>query len=518
MLEPAGSEFNLTRNYLDWLTVLPWGKFSSDSYNLTRASEILEEDHYGLKEVKDRILEFIAVAQLKGSVSGKILCLVGPPGVGKTSIGKSIARALERQYYRFSVGGLSDVAEIKGHRRTYVGAMPGKVVQALKKVQTQNPMILIDEIDKLGRGHQGDPASALLELLDPEQNNSFLDHYLDVPTDLSKVLFVCTANTVDTIPAPLLDRMEVISLSGYVAQEKLEIAKRYLIPTASEAAGVTPEQVAVTDEAIETLNRQYCRESGVRNLKKHVEKLYRKAAFKLVQEQKNSEESDKSVPVDKLVIGPAQLKDYVGSPVFTSEKLYEGKLLPPGVVTGLAWTSMGGSILYMETILEKIAGSSTDKGSLIRTGQLGKVMEESSTIAYSYAKAFMTKYYPESPFFQQAAIHLHVPEGATPKDGPSAGSTMTTALLSLALSRPIPSSLAMTGELSLTGKVLRIGGVKEKMIAARRSGIKTVILPASNRADWDDLPEYIREGLTVHFVEEFPEIAKITGLLPELGN
>lgn len=335
VLEPAGSEFNVTRNYLDWLTQLPWGHYSTDAFDLSVAKQILDEDHYGLQDVKDRILEFMAVAKLRGTVQGKILCLVGPPGVGKTSIGKSIARALSRQYYRFSVGGLSDVAEIKGHRRTYVGAMPGKVVQALKKVQTANPLVLIDEIDKLGRGHQGDPASALLELLDPEQNGSFLDHYLDVPLDLSRVLFVCTANTTDTIPGPLLDRMEVINLSGYVAQEKKEIAKKYLIPAAQEAAGVQADQVSLSDEAIEVLNRQYCRESGVRNLKKHIEKLYRKAALKLVQQ--NTEAKKDNIEVIK----PENLKDYVGSPVFTSERLHEGELLPPGVVTGLAWTSMG---------------------------------------------------------------------------------------------------------------------------------------------------------------------------------
>jgi Lon-like ATP-dependent protease len=337
VLEPAGAEFNVTRNYLDWLTQLPWGQTSAESLDPVEASKILDEDHYGLQDVKDRILEFIAVGRLRGSVAGKILCFVGPPGVGKTSIGRSIARALRRQYYRFSVGGLSDVAEIKGHRRTYVGAMPGKAIQALKKVQAENPLILIDEIDKLGRGHQGDPASALLELLDPEQNSSFLDHYMDVPVDLSKVLFVCTANTLDTIPGPLLDRMEVIALSGYVAQEKMAIAKQYLIPAAREAAGVGEAQAVLTDAAIEALNRGYCRESGVRNLKKHCEKLFRKAALKIV---------NKDNVGRPLLIDEANLKDYVGSPLFISERLYDGPRLPAGVVTGLAWTSMGTFLLY----------------------------------------------------------------------------------------------------------------------------------------------------------------------------
>jgi len=545
VLEPAGAEFNLTRNYLDWMTVLPWGRESPDSYDLPHAASILDADHYGLQDVKDRILEFIAVARLKRAVSGKILCLVGPPGVGKTSIGKSIARALGRQYYRLSVGGLSDVAEIKGHRRTYVGAMPGKAVQALKKVQTQNPLILIDEIDKLGRaGHQGDPSAALLELLDPEQNASFLDHYMDLPIDMSSVLFVCTANTTETIPGPLLDRMEVIRLSGYVAEEKMEIGKRHLVPQARDAAGLTPEQAAITDAALDELIKHYCRESGVRSLRQHLERLFRKTALRLVTEDDKTLQSarvgaDSSITgaeiVDhtnkeaspivaepkensvasgaRMTIDKADLRGLVGSPVFHAETMYSGPTLPAGVVTGLAWTSMGGSILYMETLLERTVDKAS--GSLLRTGQLGKVMEESASIAYSYAKGFMTQYHPHSAFFQHAALHLHVPEGATPKDGPSAGTTMATALLSLALSKPLPTHTAMTGELSLTGKVLRIGGVKEKMIAAKRAGIHTVLLPGTNRSDWDDLPGYIRDGLTVHFVDSYPDIACIFGFLPD---
>lgn len=359
-LEPASSEFNVTRNYLDWLTVIPWGKRGPENYDLANAIKVLDEDHYGLNDVKDRILEFIAVGKLRGTVEGKIICLSGPPGVGKTSIGKSIARALGREFYRFSVGGLTDVAEIKGHRRTYVGAMPGKVVQALKKVQTENPLILIDEVDKIGRGHQGDPSSALLELLDPEQNSSFLDHYMDVHIDLSRVLFVCTANVIDTIPGPLLDRMEVIHLSGYIADEKVAIATKYLAPQAKASCGLENAKVDLTPEAFESLIKNYCREAGVRNLKKFIEKIYRKVAFQLVKDheakepaQQVTEEPTKrkrkgkkapevpkiDVSDSKVDVTPELLKSYVGPPIFTSDRLYD--TTPPGVVMGLAWTSMG---------------------------------------------------------------------------------------------------------------------------------------------------------------------------------
>jgi len=526
-LEPAASEFNVTRNYLDWLTQIPWGQQSAENFGIKHAITVLDEDHYGLKDVKDRILEFIAVGKLRGTVEGKILCFVGPPGVGKTSIGKSIARALNRQYYRFSVGGLADVAEIKGHRRTYVGALPGRIIQALKKCQTENPLILIDEIDKLGRGHQGDPASALLELLDPEQNNSFLDHYLDVPVDLSKVLFVCTANMTDTIPRPLLDRMEMIELSGYVADEKLAIADRYLSPTAKEMSGLKDVDVILKKDAIEELINKYCRESGVRNLKKHIEKLYRKSALKIIQdlgeeafpEEKALTEEGKQAQVESekdktdvketpeniakettekprvqlkvpegvhLEIDKTNLRDYVGPPVFTSDRLYE--TTPPGVAMGLAWTSMGGAALYVESILQSGLTYSSQPG-LERTGSLKSVMKESTTVAYSFAKAVMAKSYPENKFFDHAKLHLHFPEGAVQKDGPSAGITMATALLSLALDKALEPTIAMTGELTVTGKVLRIGGLREKTVAARRAGAKTVIFPADNMSDWLELPE-----------------------------
>eukprot|EP00795_Rhopilema_esculentum_P005945 gene5945-11297_t len=453
-LDNHSSEFSVSRNYLDWLTCIPWGTHSEENFDIKKAKEILDEDHYGLEDIKDRILEFIAVGQLSGSVQGKILCFTGPPGVGKTSIARSIARALNREYFRFSVGGMTDVAEIKGHRRTYVGAMPGKIIQCLKKTKTQNPLILIDEVDKIGRGIQGDPASALLELLDPEQNVNFLDHYLDVPIDLSKVLFICTANVIDTIPGPLKDRMEMIHVSGYVEDEKFNIAQKYLIPVAQERAGLKDSDVNITDEALKTLIRSYCRENGVRNLQKHIEKVFRKTALMLV-EQGGGE----------IKILDNNLKKFVGNPVFNTERIYEET--PPGVSTGLAWTSMGGSTLFIETAVKKVSKKGVDKGkgSLEVTGQLGDVMKESSHIAYTFAKGFLSRTDAENDFFDNASIHLHVPEGATPKDGPSAGCTIITALLSLAFDRPIKQNLAMTGEVSLTGKVLPVGGIKEKLIA-----------------------------------------------------
>lgn len=526
-LEPAASEFNVTRNYLDWLTQIPWGQRSAENFEIKNAMTVLDEDHHGLKDVKDRILEFIAVGKLRGTVEGKILCFVGPPGVGKTSIGKSIARALNRQYYRFSVGGLTDVAEIKGHRRTYVGALPGRIIQALKKCQTENPLILIDEVDKIGRGHQGDPASALLELLDPEQNNSFLDHYMDVPVDLSKVLFVCTANMTDTIPRPLLDRMEMIELSGYVADEKMAIAERYLGPAAKELAGLKDVDVELSKSAIEELIKSYCRESGVRNLKKQIEKVYRKSALKIVQdlgeyvlpeskalteegkaafEESKRDKSDVketngdikkettevprvSLRVPDTVhvkIDRESLKDYVGPPVFTSDRLYD--TTPPGVAMGLAWTQMGGAALYVESILES-ALTPSSRPSLTTTGNLKAVMKESTAIAYSFAKSVMAKKFPGNHFFDKAKVHLHCPEGAVQKDGPSAGITMATSLLSLALDKPLDPAIAMTGELTVTGKVLRIGGLREKTVAARRAGSRMIIFPDDNISDWLELPE-----------------------------
>jgi Lon-like ATP-dependent protease len=551
-LEPAASEFNVTRNYLDWITQIPWGQRSRENYNIQHAKRILDEDHYGLKDVKDRILEFIAVGKLRGTVQGKILCLSGPPGVGKTSVGKSIARALDREFYRFSVGGLIDVAEIKGHRRTYVGAMPGKVIQALKKVGTENPLILIDEIDKIGRGHQGDPSSALLELLDPEQNSSFLDHYVDIPVDLSKVLFMCTANVLDTIPGPLLDRMEVIQLSGYVAEEKLAIASKYLAPIAKISAGLENTKIDLTQDAIDTLIKNYCRESGVRNLKKQIDKVFRKAALKVVEqvgednleqqqgdapkvlyadERSNDpqifEKAEEEAPIIErekrqevtkeerkplhvpdyiaIQIDTKALKDYVGPAVYHSDRLYE--ITPPGVVMGLAWTSMGGASLYIESVLEStLSYNSTPH--LSKTGQLGDVMKESTIIAYTYAKSLIAQEFPKNKFFEKAHVHLHCPAGAVPKDGPSAGITMTTALISLALQQPVDPNIAMTGELTVTGKVLQIGGLKEKVIAAKRAQVSTILFPKDNQADWDELEDYIKENMTGIAVNTYNNVFK----------
>ncbi|KAJ9669718.1 ATP-dependent Lon protease pim1 [Coniosporium apollinis] len=553
-LEPAASEFNVTRNYLDWLTQIPWGQRSAENFGIKNAMRVLDEDHHGLKDVKDRILEFIAVGKLRGTVEGKILCMVGPPGVGKTSIGKSIAKALNRQYYRFSVGGLTDVAEIKGHRRTYVGALPGRIIQALKKCQTENPLVLIDEVDKIGRGHQGDPSSALLELLDPEQNNSFLDHYMDVPVDLSKVLFVCTANMTDTIPRPLLDRMEMIELSGYVADEKMAIAERYLAPAAKELSGLKDADVQLEKEAIAELIHKYCRESGVRNLKKQIEKVYRKSALKIIQdlgedvlsEDKALTEEGKAAQLESskdttdvketpenienettetprialkvpdsvhVSINKDNLKDYVGPPVYTSDRLYD--ITPAGVAMGLAWTQMGGAALYVESILETALNAHT-RPNLERTGNLKNVMKESTSIAYSFAKSVMARDFPGNRFFEHARIHLHCPEGAVQKDGPSAGITMATSLLSLALDKPLDPTIAMTGELTVTGKVLRIGGLREKTVAARRAGAKMILFPADNLSDWLELPENIKNDIEGKPVGWYSEVFDI--VFPDLDR
>lgn len=489
ILEPTSPEYTVTRNYLDWLTILPWGKQSQDNYDLRRAKRTLDRDHFGLEDVKTRILEFIAVGKMKGDIAGSILCLVGPPGVGKTSVGMSIASALNRKFYRFSLGGMRDEAEIKGHRRTYIGAMPGKFIQAMKTVRTENPVIMLDEIDKIGASFRGDPASALLEVLDPEQNPAFRDHYLDVPFDLSNVLFITTANQLDTVPSPLLDRMEVMRLSGYILQEKVEIARRYLIPKALVNHGLSKNQVTVRKEALVTVIDGYAREAGVRSLEKQIKKIMRKAAMKF------SENHDK-----KFVVFKKDLESYLGKPSFLQEELIEDR---PGIVTGLAWTSMGGVTLQVEAT----AISSNRKG-FKQTGQLGKVMVESSEIAYSYVMAHLQDFGAESDFFDDHFVHLHVPAGATPKDGPSAGITMATALISVITGKKTVKGLAMTGELTLTGRVLPIGGVKEKVIATRRVGLDTLILPKGNQKDVEELPEYLRAGLKFHFAEDFKEVHK----------
>ncbi len=490
LIEPSSPEYNVSRNYLDWLTILPWGKYSKDSYNLTRARKILDRDHYGLKDVKERILEFIAVGKMKGDISGSILCLVGPPGVGKTSVGKSIADALGRNFHRFSLGGMRDEAEIKGHRRTYIGAMPGKFVQAMKRAGTTNPVLLLDEIDKIGISYQGDPASALLEVLDPEQNSTFRDHYLDVPFDLSNVLFVATANQLDTIPPALLDRMEVIRLAGYILEEKVEIARRYLIPKAVSGHGLQQDQVIIEKDALVSIIDGYAREAGVRNLEKRIKKIMRRAAMEFAQGK-----------IEAIRIGKDDVVTYLGNPVFNPDELFEDT---PGVVTGLAWTSYGGATLQIEAT----AMPSSSKG-FRQTGQLGNVMVESANIAYSFVMAHLEKYGAQADFFDRHFVHLHVPAGATPKDGPSAGITMATALISMITGKPVKKKLAMTGELTLTGRVLPIGGVKEKTIAARRLGLKNLIFPEANRKDFEELPAYLKKGLKVNFVREYEDVYRM---------
>jgi len=488
-LEHGSPEYTVTRNYLDWLTSLPWGRHTKDKLNLERARKMLDHDHDGLDDVKDRIIEFLAVGAMKGEIAGSILLLVGPPGVGKTSIGRSVANALGRKFYRFSVGGMRDEAEIKGHRRTYIGAMPGKFIQAIKEVESENPLIMLDEVDKIGASYQGDPASALLEVLDPEQNHEFLDHYLDVRFDLSKTLFICTANQLDTIPAPLLDRMEVIRLSGYLTEEKLAIAKHHLWPKQLKKAGLTRGQVNITDGAIRKLIESYAFEAGVRQLEQYLGKLIRRAAVQIVRQE-----------AEKVHITGADLETMLDQPAYVREKPQSGI----GVVTGLAWTALGGATLTIEAT--KV--HTLNRGFKL-TGKLGEVMRESAEIAYSYISSHLKLFKGDPKFFDAAFVHLHVPEGATPKDGPSAGITMATALLSLARNEKIIRPLAMTGELTLTGQVLPVGGIREKVIAAKRVGIAELILPARNQPDFDRLPDYVKTGLSVHFVKHYKDVAKL---------
>ncbi|MDR8016332.1 endopeptidase La [Ectopseudomonas guguanensis] len=489
ILETGSPEYAVTRNYLDWATALPWGIHGQDKLDLGRARKVLDKHHAGMDDIKQRITEFLAVGAFKGEIAGSIVLLVGPPGVGKTSIGKSIAESLGRPFYRFSVGGMRDEAEIKGHRRTYIGAMPGKLVQALKEAEVMNPVIMLDEIDKMGSSYQGDPASALLETLDPEQNVEFLDHYLDLRLDLSKVLFVCTANTLDSIPGPLLDRMEVIRLSGYITEEKLAIAKRHLWPKQLEKAGVPKARLSISDAALRAVIEGYAREAGVRQLEKQLGKLVRKSVVKLLED-----------PEAKIRIGTKDLEDALGMPVFRNERVLAGV----GVITGLAWTSMGGATLPIEaTRIHTL-----NRGFKL-TGQLGEVMKESAEIAYSYISSHLKQFGGDPTFFDQAFVHLHVPEGATPKDGPSAGITMASALLSLARNQAPKKGVAMTGELTLTGQVLPIGGVREKVIAARRQKIHELILPEANRGSYEELPDYLKEGLTVHFARRYGDVARV---------
>jgi ATP-dependent Lon protease len=485
-LEKGSPEYGVTRNYLDWATSVPWGVESEDNLELSNARTVLDQHHDGLDDVKERILEFLAVGAYKGEIAGSILLLVGPPGVGKTSIGRSVADALGRKFYRFSLGGMRDEAEIKGHRRTYVGAMPGKFVQALKEVQVSNPVIMLDEIDKIGASYQGDPASALLEVLDPEQNGEFLDHYLDMRLDLSKVLFICTANQLDTIPGPLLDRMETLRLSGYIAEEKLAIAKNHLWPKQLERHGLGEDQLKVNDAGLKYVIDSYCREAGVRTLEKQLARIMRKSIVKLLDGDGH-----------RLRVGKKDIDDLLGQPPFQPDKPLRGL----GVATGLAWTSMGGATLAIES-----SQVHTLNRGFKLTGRLGETMTESAEIAYSYVISHLKDYGCDRDFFDMSMVHLHVPEGATPKDGPSAGITMATALVSLAKKERVKRPLAMTGELTLTGHVLPVGGIREKVIAARRSKIMELILPQGNRRDFEDLPDYLKAGINVHFARNFREV------------
>jgi ATP-dependent Lon protease len=488
LMDANSSEFIVTRNYLETIVSLPWKTESAESVELAKARKILDEDHYGLDDVKERILEYLAVRTLKHDTKGSILCLVGPPGVGKTSVGKSVARALGRVFFRFSVGGMRDEAEIKGHRRTYVGAMPGKIIQGLKIVKVRNPVFMIDEIDKLGVSFQGDPSSALLEVLDPEQNVAFRDHYLDLPFDISHILFIATANTVDTVPAPLLDRMEVIRLSGYIESEKMAIARRYLIPRSLERAGLPKGGVRYDAGALAAIADGYAREAGLRNYEKSLDRIHRKVARRsLLDEVK--------LPI---TLKKTDLAEYLGKPLFFDDELV--REMKPGMAIGLAWTPLGGAVLTIEAV------ANAGKEGFRLTGQLGEVMQESANIAYTWVRHMASRFEVPVAFWEKNSIHLHVPAGATPKDGPSAGITLASALLSLARRKALRRGIAMTGELSLVGRVLPIGGLKEKVIAARRNRLKTLIIPEGNRRDMEEISAHVREGLTFHLVSTMDEV------------
>jgi len=493
LMEPSSSEYMVTRNWLDLVCSLPWNTSITADFDIKHAKKVLEEDHYGLQDVKDRIIEYLAVRKLKKDTRGTILCLVGPPGVGKTSIGRSVARALGKQFFRFSVGGMRDEAEIKGHRRTYVGALPGKIIQGLKIAKSRDPVFMIDEIDKMGISYQGDPSSALLEVLDPEQNFSFRDHYLDLPFDISNIFFIVTANTLDTIPRPLLDRMEVIQLPGYVDVEKIEIARHFLIPRSLERNGLGKNQVKYTRGALLAIIDGYAREAGVRNLEKSLDKIHRKIAKSIVIENRQEEE----FKIDKHAV-----EKYLGKPIFRDEELKRAS--KPGMAIGLAWTSLGGDTLLIEAV------ANPGKEGFKLTGQMGPVMQESAGIAYTYVRNIAAqKYGIQAEFFESRQIHLHIPEGATPKDGPSAGITMATALLSLVINKRIRDRLAMTGELSLTGQVLPVGGLREKTVAAKRNKIREIIIPAANEKDLDEIPEHVKKGLVFHPVSRMEEVIEI---------
>ncbi len=511
MMDPNSSEWLVTRNYLELITQLPWKVPAVDDYDLTRAKKILEDDHFGLDDVKKRIIEYLAVRKMKKDAKGSILLLVGPPGVGKTSVGRSIANAMNKPFYRFSVGGMRDEAEIKGHRRTYIGAMPGKIIQGLKITKSSTPVFLIDEVDKMGSSHNGDPASALLEVLDPEQNVSFRDTYLDLPFDISNVFFILTANTLDTVPDPLLDRAEIIHLSGYIDQEKLEIAKKYLIPKNLAKNGLSKNQVKYTKAALLEIAEEYARESGVRNYEKCLDKIHRKIVTEMIF---GAEKTARKSPVvsirpdghsttgNSVTIDAPDLYKYLGKPVFDESQIKVAAV--PGTAIGLAWTSMGGDTLLIE------ATSFAGKTGLVLTGQMGDVMKESSQIAFDWARKFvLERGEKDAKWFEENIVHLHIPEGATPKDGPSAGITMATTFVSLLLGKKIKPHLAMTGELSLTGQVLPIGGLREKTVAAKRNKIKTIIIPKANERDLEDIPDHVKQGIKFIPVSDVHEVLEI---------
>jgi len=496
-MAPAMAEYALTRNYIDWLLSLPWDKASEDKFDLAEAERILNRDHYGLAKVKERLLEFLTVMKLKRDLKGPILCLVGPPGVGKTSLGKSVAEALGRKFARISLGGLRDEAEIRGHRRTYVGAMPGRIIQCLRRTETRNPVIMLDELDKVGSDFRGDPASALLEVLDPQQNNAFNDLYLDVPFDLSQVMFFTTANWLDPIHPALRDRLEVIQLPSYTSQEKVQIARRFLVPRQIAEHGLTARQVAVPVPTIRRLIQDYTHEAGVRQLEREIAALARKAARRVVAARGKARQ---------LVIQPADLRELLGPPRFHADMAE--KLTECGIAIGLAWTPVGGDILFVE------ATRMPGKGVLLLTGSLGDVMKESAQAALSFLRSQATSLGLDFSDYDKFDIHIHVPAGATPKDGPSAGSTIVVALASLLSRRRVRSNLAMTGEISLRGRVLPVGGIKEKVLAAARAGIREVILPDRNRNEWEEVPEDIRRRLKVHFVGRVEELIRIALVAP----
>lgn len=488
-MQPASSEYSVIRNYLEWIVNIPWSKKTEDNYDLIKIDKILTKDHYGLEKAKERIIEFIAVKKLRQEVKGPILCFTGPPGVGKTSIGKSVARALNRNFIRISLGGVHDEAEIRGHRRTYIGAMPGKIINELKRAGSSNPVFMLDEIDKLGRDFRGDPASALLEVLDPEQNFSFVDHYINLPYDLSDVMFITTANSTNSIPQPLLDRMEIIEFSSYVEEEKVEIARKYLIPREITNNGITKERVRMTKSAVQEIIRHYVKEAGVRSLQRTIGTVMRKIA------RKTAEGEEGLVRVTSK-----NIKDYLGYRKYSSEM--KNRKPEVGITTGLAWTSFGGEILFCEAI--KMPGD----GKIKLTGQLGKVMQESAQIAISYLHANHKKYKIAPNLFTEQSLHIHFPAGAVPKDGPSAGVTLTTSIASLLMNKKVKHDIAMTGEINLQGKVLPIGGLREKILAAKRAGINEVLVPEENQDSIEELPDYIKAGMKIEYVKSVDEILK----------